>query len=118
VVVDLTPPLAADLTAAEAEDVVDDWEAWESRRCSEVSVGACAVGWSGIEMSLAPLKLPWRAIDPTPGVDRSGIGGGAVGGCEPPTGAGREPAGIDGADSSVGLAETKKMWLMDYGQKK
>lgn len=29
-----------------------------------------------------PLKLPWRAIDPTPGVGLSGIGGGAPEGCE------------------------------------
>lgn len=81
------------------EDVVDDWDACESRRPIEERVGAFSVGWSGIvdEMSEVLLKLPCRPIEPTPGVWRSGIGGG------PPIGAGRGPAGAGRGPSSVGL---------------
>jgi hypothetical protein len=71
----------------------DDWEAWESRRPVLASDGA-----EDSELStFAPLKLPWRAIDPTPGVWRSGIGGPAE----------------DGGNSSVGLPTVGLDW--DFG---
>lgn len=45
------------------------------------------------------LRLPWRPIDPGPGVVRSGIGGGP-----PLVETGRGNVGRAGAISSVGLA--------------
>lgn len=68
----------------------------ESRLPKLFKVGAFSEGCSGISPDWL-LMLPWRPIDPTPGVVRSGIGGGP-----PPTGAGLVPIGTGGI-SSVGL---------------
>lgn len=48
---------------------------WESRRPTLLKVGAFSVGCSG-KSDETLLKLPWRPIEPGPGVVRSGIGGG------------------------------------------
>lgn len=48
----------------------------ESRRPTLAKVGARSVGCSG-KSDETLLRLPWRPIEPGPGVDRSGIGGGA-----------------------------------------
>lgn len=71
----------------------DDCDAWESRRPTlDKSDGSAE----------APLKLPWRAMEPTPGVCLSGIGGGAPAGWEKLPEMLRMPADIGGL-SSVGL---------------
>lgn len=75
----------------------DVCEACESRRPMLDNDGEFSAG--SIE---APLKLPWRAIEPTPGVCLSGIGGGAPAGCEKLPEILRIPADIGGF-SSVGL---------------
>lgn len=48
----------------------------ESRRPTLANVGARSVGCSG-KSEETLLKLPCRPIEPGPGVERSGIGGGA-----------------------------------------
>jgi hypothetical protein len=74
----------------------DDCDACESRR---------VLANDDSELSMfAPLKLPWRAIDPTPGVCRSGMGGGGPCGTNDPViDPLRGPAETGGV-SSVGLA--------------
>lgn len=80
-------------------ETVDDWDACESRRPTFARFGDLSsddsVGGGGSETLL---KLPSLPMDPTPGVERSGIGGGAPGGADERT----LPAS-DGAFSSVGL---------------
>uniref|UniRef100_A0A8W7PS61 Uncharacterized protein n=1 Tax=Anopheles coluzzii TaxID=1518534 RepID=A0A8W7PS61_ANOCL len=113
-----TPERAAD--ADDTPDTLLDWEAvrektgdysidyppCESRRPTEFRVGARSDGCSGGSPDWL-LKLPWRPIEPTPGVVRSGIGGGP-----PPTGTGRVPIGTGGA-SSVGLVPRDEIELRE-----
>lgn len=73
---------------------MDDCEACESRRPTLARLGVRSSS-GGSEETL--LRLPWRPIDPGPGVVRSGIGGGPL----VDTGRGRD--GRAGAISSVGL---------------
>lgn len=107
-----TPPIEPLAVVCErlAEEVVEEVE---SRR--EPRVGALSDGWSGILLLLSlregPLKLPSRPMEPTPGVERSGMGGGP-----PPIGAGRWPA--ERGPSSVGLppkleTDEERPWDID-----
>lgn len=79
------------------DETVDDCDTCESRRPTDDKPGAFSTDAisGGSEETL--LRLPWRPIDPGPGVVRSGIGGG------PLVETGRGADGIGGAISSVGL---------------
>lgn len=104
--------VCAGIFEPEMPETCEDWEACESRRI----MGARSI--SGISTAdEAPLKLPCRPIEPTPGVDRSGIGGGAPEGWAKP---GKTPE-IDergpadnGAFSSVGLRDVDETEGRDW----
>uniref|UniRef100_A0A182Q485 Uncharacterized protein n=1 Tax=Anopheles farauti TaxID=69004 RepID=A0A182Q485_9DIPT len=87
--------------AAEADETPDTL-----LDCDALRVGARSDGCSGGSPDWL-LKLPCRPIEPTPGVVRSGIGGGP-----PPTGTGRVPIGTGGA-SSVGLVPRDEIELRE-----
>lgn len=80
----------------DAPEMEDDCDTCESRRPTLDSVGALSPDNSGGSDETL-LRLPWRPIDPGPGVVRSGIGGG------PLVDTGRGADGTGGAISSVGL---------------
>lgn len=73
---------------------MDDWDACESRRPTLLRLGILSSSGRSDETLL---RLPWRPIEPGPGVVRSGIGGG------PLVETGRGNVGRAGAISSVGL---------------
>lgn len=78
----------------------DDCDACESRRPVLANDGADDS--DVLSKFVVPLKLPWRAMEPTPGVCLSGIGGGGPGCGKLPVIELRGPADIGGV-SSVGL---------------
>lgn len=90
----------------------DDCDTCESRRPVLANDGADD---SELSRFIEPLKLPWRAIEPTPGVCLSGIGGGGPGWGKLPVIELRGPADIGGAVSSVGLRELTVGLDCDFG---
>lgn len=79
------------------DETVDDCDTCESRRPTDDKPGAFSTDAISGGSDETLLRLPWRPIDPGPGVVRSGIGGG------PLVETGRGADGIGGAISSVGL---------------
>lgn len=98
-------PVAA---CREADEIVDDCEACESRRPTPDIAGlrccwsSCSLPPPAVISDVTLLRLPCRPIEPGPGVLRSGIGGGAPLALALLVDTGRGRAGSAGG-SSVGL---------------